>query len=183
VSFAKAARLRHCSDSVEARGVDEIADHVGTIAKPSSQPGQAIPIHAELIGSDHCGAFGLVARSALGLCRALIEAGRDPATPPKAWRGPMLCLRIRRIGAGAQLRIASHGVGFERLPECTGGPPVRQNASVIAGLGPPTAAHHDGRTECGSPLSDERQAAISCESFGSGRETPTTIVQRNDSEA
>lgn len=54
----KAARPRHCITSVEARGVDEIADHVDTIAKPSSQPPQAEPLRAELTG-DTCSAAGL----------------------------------------------------------------------------------------------------------------------------
>jgi hypothetical protein len=46
----KAARLRHRNDGVEARGLDGIADHVGTIANSPPQKIQA-PIRTELIGS------------------------------------------------------------------------------------------------------------------------------------
>jgi hypothetical protein len=73
----------------------------------------------------------------LALARLLIEAGHDPATPLEAWRGETLCLRVRSIGEGARLRIASHGVGFERLPECTGSPPVRQIKRAAAAPPPP----------------------------------------------
>jgi hypothetical protein len=44
--------------------------------------------------------------------------------PLEASRGFTLCLRVRSIGEGARLRIATHGVGFERVPECTAGPPA-----------------------------------------------------------
>jgi hypothetical protein len=87
-------------------------------------------IRAELIGSDRCSAIGIVARSTapvLALCRLLVEAGHDPATPLEAWRGTTLCLRVRSLGEGAALRIGTHGVGFERLPECTAASPMRQN--------------------------------------------------------
>lgn len=122
----KAPRLQHRGDDAEAQGSDdEIADHVGTIATPTTQSTQTI--RAELTGSDHCSALGIVSRSALALCRALIEAGRNPNRALHAYRGDVLALAVRSIGEGARLRIASHGVGFERLPECTGSPPVRAN--------------------------------------------------------
>ena len=87
-------------------------------------------IRAELTGSDCCSAIGIVVRSTapvLALCRLLVEAGHDPATQLEAWRGDVLCLLIRSIGDGVALRIGTHGVGFERLPECTVALPVRQN--------------------------------------------------------
>ena len=87
-------------------------------------------IRADLIGSDCCSALGVTARGTtpvLVLCRLLVEAGHDSATPLEVWRGDVLCLRIRSIGEGATLRIGTHGVGFERLPECTAPSPVRQN--------------------------------------------------------
>src|SRR5215831_12841773 len=87
-------------------------------------------IRADLIGSDRCSALGIYARGmtpVLALCRLLVEAGHDPATPLEVWRGYILCLRIRSIDDGAALRIGTHGVGFERLPECTAASPMRQS--------------------------------------------------------
>jgi len=113
---------------VGARGnVSSIADRTSLIANPAPHKTQA-PIRAELIGSDRCKTQGVTAHGhapVLGLCRLLIEAGHDPATPLEAWRGDVLALRIRTIGEGARLRIASHAVAFERLLECTGGSTVR----------------------------------------------------------
>jgi hypothetical protein len=45
----------------------------------------------------------------------------------------VLALVVSSIGAGAKLRVATHGVGFEPAPRCTGGPPVRQNARAVVG--------------------------------------------------
>lgn len=129
----KAARPRHCSDSVEARGVDGIAGHVGTFANAPAQLTQAI--RGELSGSDGCSALGITATGnapVLALCLLLIEAGYDPATPLEAYRGDVLALRVRTIGEGARLRIATHGVGFERLPECTTAPWVRKNQPALS---------------------------------------------------
>jgi hypothetical protein len=61
------------------------------------------PISALLIGSDRCTAEGITARGAspvLALCRKLLVAGIDPARPLHAYRGEVLCLIIRSIGAG-----------------------------------------------------------------------------------
>src|SRR5262245_5785708 len=90
---------------------------------------KAQAIFAELIGSDRCSARGMTARgvtSILKLCRQLIEAGHDPATPLEVWRGRTLCLRIRRIGEAAQLEPSPRGAGFVR-----GGPPVAQTARIL----------------------------------------------------
>ena len=114
-----------------ARGVPELTQLSGTGTRGSSFSAENTQaVCAELIGSDCCSALGITAHSTapvLALCRQLIEAGLDPATPLEAWRGDVLCLRIRSIGEGAALRISTHGVGFERLPECTAPSPVRQN--------------------------------------------------------
>jgi hypothetical protein len=64
------------------------------------------PIRAELAWSDTATALGIVARSSspvLALCRKLLEAGHGPTTPLEAWRGGVLCLRVRSIGAAALL--------------------------------------------------------------------------------
>jgi hypothetical protein len=94
-----------------------------------------LTIRAELFGSD-CGiGFGLTARGAapvLALCRKLLAAGHNPALALEAYRGGTLCLRVRSIGEGARLRVATHGVGFERMAECTEGPPARQSAIEVS---------------------------------------------------
>ena len=74
-------------------------------------------IRAELIGSNRCAALGITVSATapvLALCRQLIAAGHDPGLPLEAWRGPILCLRVRSIGEAAELRLATHGGGFER---------------------------------------------------------------------
>jgi hypothetical protein len=72
------------------------------------------PIRAELRGSDSADALGIAATGnapVLRLCRALVEAGHDPATRLEAWRGSTLCLRIRSIGEAARLVVKSAGNG------------------------------------------------------------------------
>jgi len=79
---------------------------------PEDSPSQVSPqaaIRAELIGPDACTARGITVRSSipiLALCRRLIKAGCDPATRLEAYRGGVLCLHVRSIGEGAQLRLA-----------------------------------------------------------------------------
>ncbi len=85
-------------------------------------------IYADLSNSDVCAALGITIRSSsplLDLCRALVEAGVDPATPLEAYRGDVLCLRVRSIGEAAKLRIGSDGVGFRRLCEPATALPMR----------------------------------------------------------
>ena len=72
-------------------------------------------IHAELAWSDTATALGIVAHSyspIIGLCRMLVEAGCDPASPLEAWRSGTLCLRVRAIGEAAELRVNPKGTGF-----------------------------------------------------------------------
>jgi hypothetical protein len=116
----------------EARGVPELTQLGGTGIRGNSLPNENTQaIRAELIGSDRCSALGMTARSTapiLALCRLLIEAGHDPATPLEAWRGPTLCLRIHRIGDAAQLEPSPRGVGFVRHSRVRGRPPIAQTA-------------------------------------------------------
>jgi hypothetical protein len=63
------------------------------------------PIRAVLAGSDRCAAEGMTLRAnapVLAMCRALIQAGFDPATPLHAYRGDTLCLTVTSIGWGAR---------------------------------------------------------------------------------
>src|SRR5215472_1924844 len=98
-------------------------------------------IRAE-IGSDCCSALGIVAHSTapvLALCRLLVEAGHDPATPLEAWRGSTLCLRIRCIGEAAQLEPSPRGAGFVCCPGVRGRPPIAQKSRTF-----PVGHQHNG---------------------------------------
>jgi hypothetical protein len=82
-------------------------------------------IRAEIVGQDIAAAEGLSVRSdspVLKLCRALLDAGHDPATPLEAYRGVTLCLRVRSIGAGARLTWPQSAQSVEGRPQ------TRQNA-------------------------------------------------------
>jgi hypothetical protein len=103
-----------------------------SLSKHSAQ----IPICATLIGSNRCDALGITERGyapIFALCRALVAGGHDPRRPLHAYRGDVLALVVRSIGDGACLRVATHGVGFERISECTGGSRVRQNSQGVLG--------------------------------------------------
>jgi hypothetical protein len=104
----------------------------------SSAPATAI--HAALAGADKAAAFGIrVEASApvLALCRALIDAGHDPATPLVASRGDVACLIVGSIGEASTLTLAGKGIGFRRRGAVVGGPPVAPN--------PPAPAKAPGR--------------------------------------
>ena len=101
----------------------------------SAQPARACDsIRAELIGTNTATAQKMVVTSAapiLGLCRALLAGGHDPATALEAYRGDTLCVRIRSIGQAAQLEPSPSGVGFvRRHSRLRAGPPVAPTASA-----------------------------------------------------
>lgn len=76
------------------------------------------PIHAQLIGSDTCTALGITVRAytpVIEICRRLVTAGHDPELALEAWRGDVLCLRIRLIGEAAELEVNARGNEFRRL--------------------------------------------------------------------
>ena len=95
------------------------------------RPQAANIIRAELAWSDTATALGTVACEAspvLALCRMLVAAGVDPATPMEAWRGETLCLSVRSIGEAAEMRVNPKGTGFVKgrsgVPTAS---PVRRN--------------------------------------------------------
>src|SRR5262245_15853776 len=66
------------------------------------------PIRAEIIGDNIARAGGIMVTGhapVLKLCRELVRAGHDAATPLEAYRGEVLCLRVRSIGEGAGLAV------------------------------------------------------------------------------
>jgi hypothetical protein len=97
-------------------------------------PGAAI--HAVLISDDRCTALGLTAQSGspvLSLCRQLVAAGRDPATPMHVFRGDTRALSVRSIGEGARLEVNHHGTGFIARPAGGPAPPIAPNAPARTG--------------------------------------------------
>jgi hypothetical protein len=106
-------------------------------------------LRAELIGSDTATACNLTVRSpapVLELSRKLVEVGLAPTPPLYAYRAEMLCIVVRAIGEAAGLRVATHGVGFEPLLECTAGPPVRPKHPAGAVAAAATACKPEGST-------------------------------------
>ena len=102
-----------------------------------SQQDTGAPIRATLIGHNTCSALGIAARDyapVLALCRALVDAGYDPASPLEAYRGGVLALRIRSIGEAANLEVRpSSGSGtpvFIRRMTARPAPLVRSRTPV-----------------------------------------------------
>lgn len=79
---------------------------------------------AQLLDSNQATAHGITVsgRNApvLALCRALIKAGHDPDTPLEAYRGDVLCLRVRSIGEGAKLTVEDGSDGKPRFAKLRG---------------------------------------------------------------
>ena len=95
------------------------------------------PIRAEIIGSNTCTALGITAAGqapVLALCRKLVEADYEPTTPLEAWRGNILCLKVRSIGEAARLEINAKGTGFIPLRAVRTASPVRQTGVPARGV-------------------------------------------------
>jgi hypothetical protein len=113
--------------AVAALGASEIAQLGGKVfseTKRQNRFAQA-SIRATLSVSNSCEANDLTARGyapVLDLCRQLLAAGYDPASPLEAWRGEILCLCIRSIGEGAWLTVGDDRHGTLRLRRRQGGP-------------------------------------------------------------
>jgi hypothetical protein len=104
----------------------------GAIASANTSKPQELttPIRARLIGSDRCEVEGHTVRAyapVLAMCRELVAAGYDPATPLDAYRGEsasrsntrpwgdMLCLKVHAIGEAAQYTVKDDNRGTPRL--------------------------------------------------------------------
>jgi hypothetical protein len=109
---ANGAGVAHRVSGADAREIDQLGGRVNFLATTKIKPPQVI--HAELIGSDTCTALGIASRSSapvLAMCRALVDAGHNSSSRLDAYRGDVLCLRVRSIGEGARLEVAE-GIGF-----------------------------------------------------------------------
>jgi hypothetical protein len=94
------------------------------------------PIGATLSGDDIATALGLTVQSSspiLQLCRQLVAAGHDPATPLHAYRGDTLALVVRSIGQAANLEINGKGTGFVTRHAVGTGPPIAPTAPARTG--------------------------------------------------
>jgi hypothetical protein len=67
----------------------------------------------------------------LELCRRLVAAGHDPATPLHAFRAHTLCLLIRAIGEAAGLEINSKGTALISRRAVRAASPMRQNRRPV----------------------------------------------------
>ena len=102
----------------------------------ANSPPHLTQVRAELIGSDHCCALGIVATGntpLLLLARRLIQAGFDPTTPLEVYRRQILALRIRSIGEAASLEIKGDGTGFRRFRAPDAASLVRPNRQAVVG--------------------------------------------------
>ena len=100
-----------------AHGISEVDQLGGKVVSETnlSTIAKQAPIRAVLIGTDRCGAEGLSVRTnapVLALCRKLVASGIDPQRPLHAYRGEMLCLRVRSLAEAARLKINSKGTNF-----------------------------------------------------------------------
>jgi hypothetical protein len=99
---------------------------IAALHREESERKSAI-VRAEIVGPDQCSAEGVTAISSspvIALCRKLVAAGHDPASPLKAYRGMTLCLSVHSIGEAAGREINGRGTGFKRCDSVGIGPPV-----------------------------------------------------------
>ena len=134
------ARAGSSSDQRSPQGDQLGGDHRSSTTKV--RPDQDC-IRAELIGDNECRAAGLVVRSTtpvLAMCRQLIAAGIDPATPLECNRGTTLAITVASIGQGAGLEINGHGTGFRPISEGGAASLVpKSNEVEVSGIPEPLA--------------------------------------------
>jgi hypothetical protein len=98
-------------------------------------------LRAELVGSGTATAPGIAVHGhapVTRLCRRLVAAGHDLATPLEVFRGAMLCLRVRSISEGAKLTVKDGPAGrprFVRLAQeaqetYAAAPPMRERRAA-----------------------------------------------------
>jgi len=84
----------------------------------------------------------------LKLCRMLVAAGYDPATPLQAYRNGVPSISVSSIGFGAQLVINGRGTGFALRRGVRTAPPARPPEGGATPVAHPSfaAASDHGRT-------------------------------------
>jgi hypothetical protein len=103
------------------------------------------PLRGSLVGADRCAIPGFTATSAtpiLALCRTLLAAGFDPATPMECYRGNTLAVRVHSIGQAARLTVQDNRLGRpvfarwrDRAASDGASPPIGKTAPGGAELG------------------------------------------------
>jgi hypothetical protein len=116
---------------------------------PRAQSRNQLPtiIRAELRGDHTCTALGITICAyapVLELCRKLIAAGHDPATPLDAYRGETLCLHVLAIGEAAQLEINAKGSGFIARRAVRTAPPIAPIQAEVPEVPPTTCSITEG---------------------------------------
>ncbi len=98
----------------EPRGNDLAGRQIGPVATPEILCRQ---VCAEIIGDDRCTAEGITVvgkAPVAAICRKLIIAGIEPASPLFVYRGELLCLIVRSIGEAAALTVDGTRTAFAR---------------------------------------------------------------------
>jgi hypothetical protein len=109
-----------------------------SLSHQSSRCSAQAAIRGDLIGSNQASAAGIVATGhapVLRLCRALVEAGHDPALSLEIYRGNTVCLRIRSLAEGAAMAVRDNAQGRPRFVRfvqdgqetCAAAPPIAPN--------------------------------------------------------
>lgn len=81
---------------------------------PAGQGRCEIVVRAEIVGDDTCTVGNITVRAAaptLAMCRRLVADGFDPGRTLHAYRGDVLCLTVRSIGAAAKLTVKERPFG------------------------------------------------------------------------
>jgi hypothetical protein len=104
-------------DSGVRQGIDETRGRVDAVIGTVAQSKQAV--RAEIIGENRCSAEGCTVQAPApvpALCRKLIEVGVNPDRPLLAYRGEVLSIIVKSIGAAAKLTVKERPYGpvFER---------------------------------------------------------------------
>jgi hypothetical protein len=143
------ARSASVTSCLEVAGVGPDCAYTTSVIRRAARPGMGLiksrlpktqsVIRAELIGLRHLHALGIIARGrapVLAVCRAPVTSGYDTRRPLHAYRGDVLCLTVRSIGAGAGLTVADDRLGrpkFRRntAPQSDVAGPYVANSGVI----------------------------------------------------
>jgi len=129
------------------RSPSSVARNIRKTRKRLTAAAAISAVRVELIGANCATTLGIEAHGpspVLALCRALVEAGHDPAT------SDMLALRVRSIGEGARLTVEDNHIGKPVFRRCrdraeSGGaaPPVRETASATPSVPPSLRSRPD----------------------------------------
>ena len=93
-------------------------------------------VRCGLVGSDKAIAGDIMASGAFDLCRRLLAAGANPAAELVCYRNGTLALRIKSIGAGAQLTVRETSKDGPRFATWRPFPTARSGRPFVEISGP-----------------------------------------------